>query len=65
MATPQRTRQLFHSRSTKKNREHFHGRDWFVAWNEMKKMSAICTICEHTCILKREAMYGYDFANND
>ena len=42
----------------KKNRVYFCGTHLSIACNEMNKMSAIFSICEHTCILKRGKIYG-------
>ena len=42
----------------KKNRVYFCGTHLSIACNGMNKMSAIFTICEHTCILKRGKIYG-------
>ena len=48
-----------------KNRDYFCRTDQSVACNEMNKMSAIFTIREYTCILKRGAIYGCNLANYD
>ena len=63
MATPQRNQAPRSRQVDKKSRDYFCGTDWFVACNEMNKMSAIFTIREYTSILKRGAIYGCNFAN--